>query len=125
MDKKMHILVADDSPADTELIARVLSKFSESNKLQIDYTRDGGEAEDLLRPGGYDIVFLDINMPERTGLEVLRYVKDNNIQTKVVFLTGYPCIDEKFAKALRADEYIEKPIDQKVVEEIINKYRPA
>jgi CheY-like chemotaxis protein len=123
--RKMRILIADDSAADTELLVRAMKKCSESENLLIENVPDGKKALTSLKTGDYDIAFLDVNMPELTGYEVLRYVKDNNIRTKVVFLTGYPDIDENFAKLLRVDEYVEKPIDIKAIEEIINKYRPA
>jgi YesN/AraC family two-component response regulator len=88
----------------------------------VDCALDGKKALSLIKKQDYDIVFLDINMPELGGVEILRYVKDNNMKAKVVFLTGYPCINENFAKALRADEYLDKPVDLKVISEIIDNY---
>ncbi len=114
----MKILICDDEIE----IVNALKKYLKLKGCDVEYALDGGKGLELLKSGGYDIVFLDINMPELTGIEVLRYVKDNNVKTKVVFLTGYPCINEKFAKALRADEYLEKPVDLKVIGEIVDKY---
>ena len=117
----MKILICDDEIE----IVNALKKYLTSKGCDVGRALDGKKGLDLIKSGGYDIVFLDINMPGLTGFEVLRYVKDNNIKTKVVFLTGYPCMDEDFAKKIRADEYLEKPIDLKVIGEIVDKYRSA
>jgi len=114
----MKILICDD---ETEIV-NALEKYLKSKGCDVGCALDGKKGLELLKSGGYDIVFLDVNMPELTGFEVLRYVKDNNIKTKVIFLTGYPCVNEDFAKKLRVDEYLEKPIDLKVIGEIVDKY---
>ena len=117
----MKILICDDEMD----IVNALEKYLKTKGCDVGYALDGKKGLELIKSGGYDIVFLDINMPELTGIEVLRYVKDNDIKTKVIFLTGYPCVDEHFAKGLRVDEYLEKPVDLKVIGEIVDKYRPA
>lgn len=114
----MKILIADDEIE----IVDVLRKYLEAREISIDYVLDGEKALQLIKKKNYDIIFLDINMPGLTGIEILRYVKDGNIKAKVVFLTGYPCITEDFAKALRADEYLVKPISLKVIGKIVDKY---
>ncbi|MEI6862990.1 MAG: response regulator [Candidatus Omnitrophota bacterium] len=116
----MKILVCDDEIE----IVNIMKEYLKSKGCDVEYALDGKKGLDLIKSMEYDLVFLDINMPEMTGIEVLRYVKDNNIKTKVVFLTGYPCVDENFAKALRADEYLEKPVDLKAIGEIVDKYIP-
>ena len=75
----------------------------------------------LIKTGNYDVAFLDVNMPELSGIEISRYVKDNNINTKIVYLTGYPCVNEMLAKELGADEYLRKPVDLKVIGDIVDK----
>ena len=116
----MKILIVDDEVE----IVNTLSKFIENKGLPVDCELDGKEGLELIKKRDYDIVFLDINMPGLTGFEVLRYIKDNHIKAKVIFLTGYPEVNEDFCKTLRADEYLEKPIDLKAIENIINKYMP-
>jgi DNA-binding response OmpR family regulator len=114
----MKILICDDEIE----IVNALKKYLTSKGCDVGYALDGKEGLELIKSGDYGIVFLNINMPEFTGFEVLRYVKDNNIKTKVIFLTGYPCVDGNFCKRLRVDEYLEKPVDLKVVGEIVDKY---
>ncbi|MCX5681969.1 MAG: response regulator [Candidatus Omnitrophica bacterium] len=117
----MKILIADDEVETTE----ILLKFLKRKGVLADCAFDGDEALRLVKKEDYDIVFLDIEMPGITGLEILRYIKDNHKKAKVVLVTGYSCVDLKFAKALRADEYIEKPISLQGIESIIDKYTPS
>ena len=116
---KMKVLICDD---EIEII-NVLKKFLESKGLLVDCALDGREAVELIiREKGYNIVFLDVNMPEFTGIEILRYIREHHVKAKVVVLTGYPEVDEKFLQILGADEYLEKPIDPEAIGKIVDKY---
>jgi DNA-binding response OmpR family regulator len=114
----MKILVAEDEIG----IVNILEKYLKYIGFDVDHALDGKTALELIRSRDYDIVFLDINMPELTGIEILKYMKENHIKAKVVFLTGYPEVNRNFCMMLGADEYLEKPIDLKVVGEIVDKY---
>jgi DNA-binding response OmpR family regulator len=114
----MKILVADDE----EKIVEQLKKYLEKNKYSVDTALDGERALKLIKENNYDIVFLDDNMPWLTGLEIVEYIKKNKLNPKTVILTGYPYIDEKFSKYVGADEYLDKPVDLKKINEIIKKY---
>jgi len=115
----MKILICDDEIE----IVNVLKKCLESKGLLVNYALDGKEALRLIKERDYDIVFLDHNMPEITGMEIIEYIKEKHIKAKTVILTGYPDLSEYFCKTVGADEYLEKPIDLKVIEEIIDKYK--
>jgi two-component system, OmpR family, alkaline phosphatase synthesis response regulator PhoP len=117
----MKILIADDEAQ----IVTVLKKFFKSKGLLVDCAPDGKEALRLIKAKNYDMAFFDVSMPELNGLELLRYIKDNKIKTKVVLLTGYPDLNEEFCKTLRADEYLRKPIDLKEIGAVLEKYRVA
>lgn len=67
---------------------------------------------EMLEKGTYDLVLLDIDMPRRNGLEVLRFIKDQGLPTKVVMLTGYGNYGNVLeARRLDADDFVEKPCD--------------
>ena len=118
----MKALICDDEIG----IINILKKFLEYKGLLVDYALDGKEALELIiHETGYDIVFLDVNMPELTGVDILKYVRENHVKAKVVVLTGYPGVDKDFCKMLGADEYLEKPIDLKAIGEIVDKYTPS
>lgn len=115
----MKILVVDDE----EKIVSQLKKFLEKKGHSVDIAIEGDKALSLIKEDGYDIVFLDENMPGLTGLELVEYIKKNNVKVKTVILTGYPVMTESFSKDVGADEYLEKPVDLKKIEEIVNKYQ--
>jgi CheY-like chemotaxis protein len=124
MDKKMRILVAEDSAADAELFARELRPFKENKSLVVDCVLDGDQALALIKKENYDIVFLDVSMPGFTGIEILRYIKEHHRSEKVIILTGYPDVGDHFCKMLGADEYMEKPLGREMLKAILEKYAP-
>ena len=114
----MIVLIADDEKEIVELLKdRVIAKGHSVNTAY-----DGKEALELIKSNSYDLIFLDHNMPGLTGLELLRYIKQNNLKPKVVIITGYPEINEFFMKGRGADEYLTKPVEMKVIDDIIDKY---
>ncbi|MCX5681797.1 MAG: response regulator, partial [Candidatus Omnitrophica bacterium] len=105
-------------------IVMILKKFFEKKGFFVECACDGKEAVSLIQKNDFDIVFLDENMPGLTGLEVASYIRNEKLRTKSVILTGYPFINANFSRMLGADEYLEKPVDLKIIEEIIIKYTP-
>lgn len=115
----MRILIADDEKEFVEMLKERLRY----KNVDMDFAYDGKQALELIKSSHYDIVFLDHNMPEMTGLELVRYIKENKIDSRTVMITGYPAIRGFFAKAIGTDEYLTKPVKLKDVEDVIEKYR--
>jgi len=68
------------------------------------------EAEDKLLSYNYDVVILDINLPDGNGLELLRFVKEKNPETGVLIVSAKDSLDDKLKGLdLGADDYITKP----------------
>jgi len=101
-----RILVVDDDDA-----LRVLVKSQlEGAGYQLDEARDGVSAIEKLSGGAYDLMLLDINMPEKSGIDVLRFWKEKGLTSRVIMLTGrvgFSIATESLK--LGADEYITKP----------------
>ena len=116
--KKIKILIADDEVDNCHFIQKSLLKQG----FNVDVTFDGREALDRLRTNTYDFVFLDFYMPKLTGAEVVKIVKQRGLKCVIVMITGYPSMDEFFAKTLGVDEYLEKPFTLDQIKAIINKY---
>ncbi|NQT22230.1 MAG: response regulator [Candidatus Omnitrophica bacterium] len=114
----MKILVADDEAGFAEILKDRLS----IKGCIVEIALNGKQALDLIKSNLYDLVFLDHNMPELTGIELTKYIRENSLKTKIVIVTAYPEIEDFFAKALGADEYLTKPVKIKDVENIIDKY---
>ena len=114
----MIILIVDDEKEMVELLKdRFIAK---GHSVNIAY--DGKKALELIKSNNYDLIFLDHNMPGLTGLEILRYIKQNNLKPKVAIITGYEEIEEFFMKGRGADEYLTKPLKMKDIDDIIDKY---
>ena len=115
----MRILIADDEKEVVEIMRNFLTKKG----FSVDIAFDGKKALESIKANHYDLVFLDESMPELTGLEVVEDIRKNNLSHKIIMITGYPEIKEEFARVVGVDDYIEKPIDLKTIEKVINKYK--
>jgi DNA-binding response OmpR family regulator len=104
----IRILVADDEEALRELLCEQLA----AQGYQTESACDGEEAIQKLQNGPFSLVLLDINMPKKTGLEVLKHIREQGMKTHVIMLTGrlgYSIGSESMK--LGADEFITKPFD--------------
>ena len=102
----MRILIADDEKSFVEPLSdRLIQKGN-----QVESAYDGLSALRLIKTNRYDIILLDHNMPELTGLELVKYIRGNKIDTKVVMITGYTEIDKPFMETIGVDEYLTKPV---------------
>lgn len=114
----MRILIADNAEEIVTLLGDVLREEGHA----VDTASDGGQAFELLQVYRYDLVLLDHDMPEMTGLELLKYVKHNFGSTKVVMISGYPAMQDFFVKTIGADEYIPKPFTISEVLKVVRKF---
>ena len=104
----MRILLVEDSP---ELSEAILSRFR-SEGHAIDLEADGERADALLRHASFDIVVLDINLPTKSGYEVLRAMRARGDLTPVLVLTARSEIDDRVVGLdVGADDYMVKPCD--------------
>ena len=114
----MRILIADDE----EALVSALSERLTLKGHSVDTACDGAKAMAMLESMKYDIIFLDHNMPELTGLEMVKKMRQSHTDSKIVMISGYPEMEDFFARAVGADEYLVKPLKFKEVEDIILKY---
>src|SRR6202167_6422194 len=82
------IWIADDHA----MVRAGLRQFLTEDRsiTEIGEAASGNETLDKLRSGNWDLVILDINMPDRSGLDILRYVRASYPNTKVLVLSGFP-----------------------------------
>ncbi len=100
------ILIVDDERPIAELIELTLQKMGYACQLAF----DGDTAADLMEQNEYDLVLLDIMLPEPNGYELLEYLRPTG--TPVIFLTAKGTVSDR-VRGLRlgADDYIVKPFD--------------
>jgi DNA-binding NarL/FixJ family response regulator len=83
-----RVLIADDHA----VVRAGLRQFLEADRSirEIGEAATGREALEQLRLGTWDLLLLDINMPDRSGLDVLRQVRATHPETRVLVLSGFP-----------------------------------
>ena len=102
----MRLLLAEDEEAMSEAVVDIL----EYHRYQVDAVYDGGEALDYIHAGDYDGIILDIMMPVKSGLEVLRQIRSEGCRTPVLLLTAKSEIEDRIEGLdLGADDYLTKP----------------
>ena len=101
-----NILVIDDEVAVNNNIRKILAK----KKYHVDQAVTKDDALDKIRARPYKLVLLDLRIPEVRGLELLKALRDQNPQAKVIIITGYASIETAVEAArLGAIDYLAKP----------------
>lgn len=104
----MRILIIEDSVDIAEAIEAKLTRAGHHVTL----ASDGVSGEELAIHGGFDVVVLDINLPGRSGFEVMAHMRDQSSPTPVLVITARNQLDDKISLLdLGADDYIVKPFD--------------
>lgn len=102
----MRILIAEDEVS----IARALRVMLEKNKYAVDVVHNGDDALDYIAAGSYDALVLDIMMPGKDGIEVLKTARAEGCTTPALFLTARAEIADRVAGLdAGADDYLPKP----------------
>lgn len=119
IERPVEILLVEDSPADVRLAREALGQGSVPKRISV--VTDGAQAIDFVRKRGRyiqaprpDLVLLDLNLPKRDGIEVLREIKSDPALrsiTVIVFTTSQFPKDVNTAYELSANCYIVKPVD--------------
>ncbi len=106
----MKLLYAEDEPALSEAVVDYLRY----NKYIVDPVYNGEDAYDYAINGDYDGIILDIMMPKKDGLEVLRDLRRNGCNTPIILLTAKAQIEDRIIGLdTGADDYLPKPFDIK------------
>ncbi len=107
-ENKGRILVIDDE-AD---IRESLETLLELEGYAVDLAPDGGSGLKRLESAGYDLILLDLMMPDRSGMEVLREVRERDAETPIFMITAYGSVEVAVsAMKAGANYYFSKPWD--------------
>jgi DNA-binding NtrC family response regulator len=112
----LGILVVDD-----ELIVREsLTKWFREDGFRVDSAADARTALQKLKSGSWNLVLVDVRMPEMDGIELLKRIKQRNPSTVVIVITAYAAVDSAVnALKFGAYDYITKPIDPDYLNHIV------
>lgn len=104
----MRILVVEDDPP----LASVLVRCLREESYAVDHALDGQEAEWLAFENPYDLIILDLMLPRKDGMEVLRNLRDGEITAPILILTAKDKVDDR-VKGLDkgADDFLGKPFE--------------
>ncbi len=106
----MRILLVED---DT-MIGQSLKQALTENGLTVDWVKDGVLAQDALAQGGYAAVLLDLGLPRRSGLDVLRRARQDGDRTPMLVLTARDGVDDRVQGLdVGADDYLVKPFEMR------------
>lgn len=107
MTSSARILVVDDEANLRRTVARILQRAG----FEVTTAGNGKEGLTLLSENNFDLVYMDIRMPDMTGLEALKSIHDNYPQLPVILFTGQPDLNSAVS-ALRqgAMDYLQKPL---------------
>ncbi|AXU53513.1 TPA: response regulator transcription factor [Clostridioides difficile] len=101
----MKVLIVEDNKILLESVVEELSKHFETEKCE-----DGEEALYLINQNIYDLVILDLMLPNINGFDILKKMRVNNIDTPVLILTAKETLDDKVeAFTIGANDYLTKP----------------
>ena len=110
MAEKQKILIADDEPGITDVLASVL----ERNNFDVTKAFDGEEAVQKARASSFDLILLDVHMPKLDGFEVIKQLKQmpQLKHTPIVFLSGYNTAPDNIESGYKygGTEYWKKPM---------------
>jgi len=102
----MRLLICEDEEDILNGLAKGLRKLN----YYVDTAMDGEEALSLYFESEYDLIILDLNMPKLDGLEVLKTIREDNAESKVIILSARDTLNDKvLGLDLGANDYLVKP----------------
>lgn len=105
--KKSKIILVEDNEINQNLVKAIL--ISQKN-IELDICDNGKDGLERILKGKYDLTLMDIQLPGMNGMEVIKEIKKNNINIKIIAVTAYALEDNKKSIIeLGIDEYISKP----------------
>ncbi len=104
----MRLLLAEDDP----MIGQAVSTGLHQQGFAVDWVQDGAAAEHALDTGTYDLCLLDLGLPRREGLQVLKDLRQRGSALPVVIMTARDAISDRVEGLdAGADDYVVKPFE--------------
>lgn len=119
MPQMRNLLIAEDEPLLLESLVEICTDLPEIRILQ---AKNGKESLEIIKSKPVDAVLTDINMPIKTGIEVLFEIRQIGIEVPYVILSGYA--DKKNisqALSLGATDFLEKPFNHEELLKIVDR----
>jgi|WetSurMetagenome_2_1015567.scaffolds.fasta_scaffold109845_2 two-component system, LytTR family, response regulator len=118
--KKIPALIIEDSEVDLWLITFMLKKTGCVEILNVARTgNDGIRLVEKLKP---EMVFLDLDLPGVSGIDIARIIRSKNIRTNIVFVTAFEQYRNE-VKEFEPFDYLVKPISPDLLDAMLDRYR--
>lgn len=102
----MRLLIIEDNIE----LSRSMKTGLEKAGFHVDVSYTGVEGEERAYVNGYDAILLDLNLPDKDGIDILKFLRKSNIETPVIIITARDEIEERaLGLDLGADDYLTKP----------------
>jgi DNA-binding response OmpR family regulator len=106
----MRILLTEDNL----IVGKSIKQILENKKYLVDWVQDGESCETALGTTNFDIIILDINLPDISGIEIIKKIRSKKNYTPILVLSARNSIENKIEGLdLGADDYLTKPFDYK------------
>jgi two-component system cell cycle response regulator DivK len=113
------VLIVEDEESNYELLKAFLRNF----RFEIIWAKNGIDALELFNHYRFDLVLMDIKMPEMNGYEAVEKIRAKGIKVPIIAQTAYARIEDESLILNRGfDGYISKPIDKSKLTELVRKF---
>jgi CheY-like chemotaxis protein len=114
-----RVLIAEDCKTNKYLAELLMGKLG----FEVDIAESGKEAVEKASKVNYDLILMDIEMPEMNGYDATKQLRKDGLTTPIIALTANALKgDDKKCIQAGCDDYISKPVDRKTLVEVIEKY---
>ncbi|HEX7676141.1 MAG TPA: sigma-54 dependent transcriptional regulator [Bdellovibrio sp.] len=119
---RLHTLIVDDEAELRRSVISILQSTMPEIEFSIEEASTGKEALDKVKNQSWDLVLMDVKMPEMNGLEALAAIKEHDPRTFVVLMTAHSNLHDA-VQAIKdgAYDYVEKPVKPELLADIVRK----
>lgn len=119
---QLKTLIVDDEAELRKAVASILSNISSEISFHIEEASNGLEAVQMAKTGDFDLVLMDVRMPEMDGLQALAQIKEHDPSTFVVIMTAHSNLQDAVTAIKEgAYDYVEKPVKSDKLSDIVKK----
>lgn len=102
----MKILLVEDQPG----VAQSLKQGLEENNIQVDLAANGKIGQDQINRNNYDVVVMDVMMPEISGIELCSYIRSSGNNVPILIISALDTVEDKIlGLEVGGDDYLTKP----------------
>lgn len=119
---KLKTLIVDDENELRKSVSSILKNMNLNIQFEIEEASNGKEALEKAKSSSYDLILMDVRMPEMNGLEALKEIKEHDPRTFVVIMTAHSNLNDAVVAIKEgAYDYVEKPVSPEKLADIVKK----